>query len=135
MSLRSLAIIAGSAIALSLPAEALAATTTSSVNLRSGPGTTYGIVTTIPGGVGVGVGNCVPNWCQVNYAGYSGWVATLYLANAGQPGYAPPPAYPPPAYDYPPPPPVYPYYAPYYSYGPSFGFYFGGGGHPWHHHW
>ena len=39
MSLRSLAIVAGSAIALTLPAEALAAYTTGSVNLRTGPGT------------------------------------------------------------------------------------------------
>ena len=133
MSVRSLAIIVGSAAALTLPAEAYAAYTTSSVNLRTGPGTGYGIVTTIPGGVGVGVGSCVPSWCQVNYAGFSGWVATTYLANVGQPSYAPPPAYPPPAYAYPPPPPAYPYYTPYNYYGPSFGFYFGG--HPGHHHW
>jgi len=133
MSLRSLAIVAGSAIALTLPAEALAAYTTGSVNLRTGPGTGYGIVTTIPGGVGVGVGSCMPSWCQVNYAGFSGWVATTYLANVGQPTYAPPPAYGPPAYAYAPPPPVYPYDAPYYYGAPSFWFYFGG--HPWHHHW
>ncbi len=138
MSLKSRAIIAASVVALALPAEALAAYTTSSVNLRTGPGTGYGIVTTIPGGVGVGMGSCVPGWCQVNYAGYSGWVATVYLGDAGQPAYAPAPAYaPPPAYEPAPayayPPPAYPYYSPYY-YGPSFGFYFGGG-HPWHHHW
>jgi hypothetical protein len=132
MSLKSLAIIAGSAIALILPAEAFAAYTTGSVNLRTGPGTGYGIITTIPGGAAVGVGSCVPSWCQVNYAGFNGWVSTALLGDVGQPAYPPPPAYvPPPAYAYAPPP-VYPYYAPYY-YGPSFGFYFGG--HPWHHHW
>jgi SH3-like domain-containing protein len=127
MSHRVLAIAVCAAASLVLPAEALAAYTTTSVNLRAGPGTGYAPVATIPAGSPIGVGSCSPGWCQVSYAGLNGWVAAGYIA--GQPVYAPPPAYYPP----PPPPAYYPYYGPYF-YGPSFGFYFGGG-HGWHHHW
>jgi len=137
MGLRSFAFAGGMAVALALPVQALAAYTTGSVNLRSGPGTGYGIVTTLPGGVAVGVGSCVPGWCQASYSGLNGWIAAAYLGGVGQPAYVAPPVY---AYP-PPPPPAYPYYAPYYGGGyggyggyggPTFGFYFGGGH---HHHW
>jgi uncharacterized protein YraI len=128
MSLRSFAIAAGTAIALTLPVQALAAYTTGTVNLRSGPGTGYGVIVTIPAGAPVGVQSCVPSWCQVSYAGFNGWMSAAFLGNEGGPAYV----YPPDADAYPTAlPPPYPYYPPYSYGGPSFGFYFGG---PWHHH-
>lgn len=56
------------------------AITTANVNMRSGPGTRYGVRTSVPAGYHVGVGNCTRNWCQVNFSGYGGWISARYLA-------------------------------------------------------
>lgn len=134
MSLRSWALALLTAGAVGLPAAAEAARTTGSVNLRTGPGTMYQVVTTLPPGVLVSVNQCAGGWCSVNAAGVSGWISASYIGN-GYPryAYAPPPP-PPPRYYYAP---VYPrpyrYAYPYGYYGsPNYGFYFGfGGGHRW----
>lgn len=107
------------------------------VNLRNGPGTTYAIVTVIPGGSQVEVSGCRAGWCQVGFQGQDGFIIATAIAPPGGPGrpvgiggppsgygpppgyppaYGPPPGYPPPAAAYPPP----PYY---YGYGP---YYYGG---------
>jgi uncharacterized protein YraI len=72
------------------------------VNLRSGPGTSYAVVGTLPRGANIEVQDCNGAWCQVNYDGRLGYASQHYLeiANVGpaepaDSGYAyqPPPPY------------------------------------------
>jgi Bacterial SH3 domain len=142
MSSRSLARLVGTALALAIPAAAEAAYTTASVNLRSGPGTDYGVVITLPISAYVDVHYCQPSWCNVSSNGYNGWIAAEYVGGArpyypptyGYQTYAPPP--PPPVYIAPAPyvyPAPYAYSRPYfyghpYRPGPRYYFGFGYGG-------
>jgi hypothetical protein len=126
MSLRSLALAAG---ALLIAAPAYAAYTTGTVNLRTGPGTGYPVVATAAPGQWIGVRDCTPNWCHVNFSGVQGWMSANFIG-FDQDRYveeAPPP--PPPAYIEP-----YPYYQGYYPYAPApyLGFSFGYSN--YHHH-
>jgi len=73
-----------SGTALAVPGEA-----TGDVNMRTGPGTQYQRIATIPAGAPVEVLGC-PSWCQVVYAGRQGWVSSNYVAAASSRGYAPP---------------------------------------------
>jgi uncharacterized protein YraI len=99
------------------------------LNLRSGPGTGYRVIDTMPAGSYVDVLGCTGSWCQVQFAGVTGYASASYLGGGG---YAAAPVYAEP--------PIYsgPYYA-----GPAFGLGVGfwprwgwGGGwhHRWHHH-
>ena len=130
MFLRSLA-LAGAAIVAAVPAYA--AYTTGIVNIRTGPGTNYPVITAAAAGAHVSLGNCVGSWCRVNYGGVQGWMSSLYIAGNG-PRYV---ERAPTIYDDgPPPPPVfYPRYRS-YDYGPSFSFSIGNGN-PYrrHHRW
>ncbi len=95
------------------------------VNLRLGPGTNTAVLAKIPGGAAVDVTGCRGQWCQVTFAGKSGYVIATALGHGG-----PPPGYvPPPAVVYVAPPPYY--YGPYY--GPYGGW--GGGGCCWRGGW
>jgi uncharacterized protein YraI len=141
---RSLARLLGTALALAVPAGAEAAYTTASVNLRAGPGTDYGVVTTLPVSAYVDVRYCQSSWCSVTANGYSGWIAAQYVGGArpyypqtyAYQTYAPPP--PPPVYVAPGPyvyPAPYAYPRPYpyfyghpYRPGPRYYFGFGYGG-------
>src|SRR5215211_1316267 len=114
MSLRSLAIAGGLLVGLGITTVAQAAYTTGSVNVRSGPGTNYYVITTAPAGAWVNVASCVPGWCQVGYRGITGWMASSFIARSAAPRYYPPP--PPPVYYAPPPPPVVYYPRPYRPY-------------------
>lgn len=94
----------GAALALPAAANAYPATTTGNVNLRSGPGTYYSILYTIPYGATVEVYEC-SGWCRVAYGGYTGYVAASYLSTYRRPRYDPPryrpryePRYEPPRY-------------------------------------
>lgn len=49
------------------------------VNLRTGPGTGYARLVTIPAGARVQVLRC-PRWCEVVYAGRRGWASAGYIA-------------------------------------------------------
>lgn len=62
-------------------AEAQTARANTSVNLRSGPGTSYSVVTSIPSGSIVEILGCTAGyeWCGVNYAGTEGYAAGRYL--------------------------------------------------------
>lgn len=67
-----------------LPAAAfaqMAATTTTDLNLRAGPGPNYEILTTMPGNAEVSLGGCIEgsSWCEVNYGGETGWASSNYL--------------------------------------------------------
>jgi uncharacterized protein YraI len=71
-----------------VPVTGATARVTVQLNMRRGPGTSYGVVIAIPAGATVSVGQCVSSntWCQASYGRYSGWVAARYLqyaANAG----------------------------------------------------
>lgn len=126
------------AVALSMQSAAAApALATTNVNLRNGPGTTYTVITTIPGGSNVDVSGCNAGWCQVSFQGQNGFVIATSLDHGG--GGAPipvAPGAPPPGYIGPPvavaPPPYYYGYGPYYyGYGP----YYGWRGGYWHRRW
>jgi Bacterial SH3 domain len=102
-------------------AAAAPALAVNNVNLRQGPGTTYTVIMTIPGGSNVDVGDCNGQWCQVTFEGQNGYaIATSLDQGGGAPppgagaagpppaGYAGPPpagyaAAPPPGYAGPPP--------------------------------
>ncbi|HOA24092.1 MAG TPA: CAP domain-containing protein [Aggregatilineales bacterium] len=55
------------------------------LRLRSGPGTSYPVVGTVPRGVTVPVvgRNAAGNWLQVQYNGQSGWIAAWYATVNG----------------------------------------------------
>lgn len=60
---------------------ALAAVATSSVNVRTGPGTGYSIVDTLRPGETVAINGQSGGWCRVSKAGPDGWVSCAYLSN------------------------------------------------------
>ncbi len=56
--------------------------TTTDLNLRSGPATTYGILLTMPGGAiakEAGGGCPTSGWYKVTYSGVTGWASGSYL--------------------------------------------------------
>jgi uncharacterized protein YraI len=85
-------LMAGGLAALSLLATAGAAFAapayvTGNVNVRSGPGTGYGVVDTIRRGERVDVQQCRGSWCYVEKRGPDGWVSANYLERGGRPGW------------------------------------------------
>jgi hypothetical protein len=108
------------------------------VNLRAEANTTSAVVTKIPAGARLEVGDCNDGWCAVTYQGKSGFSIATALDTSGRPrrvlrrlpGVAPDDELmAPPTYLAPPPPPavVYapgPYYY-YYGPGPYWGPYYG----------
>jgi uncharacterized protein YraI len=130
MTLKTTLLAAASALVLSAGAASAApATAESPINMRAGPGPQYEVVATIPGGATVDVAGCTGSWCQVNYAGESGFAnrGSLALAEvapvAVAPGYAydDTPLYSDDYYDY--------------GYGPGFGVFVGPRHHRFHHGW
>lgn len=56
------------------------------VDVHSGPGMRFAIVTTVPAGAPLDVGVCGPRWCQVQFMGGNGFVeAPLLIAGAPPP--------------------------------------------------
>ena len=53
--------------------------TTGNLNMRSGAGSTYGILLTIPQGTTVTVQSLSGTWAKVSYGGKTGYVSTVYL--------------------------------------------------------
>ena len=74
-------VITAAALCLAAGSSALAApgVAKGSVNLRTGPGTNYARIATIPAGARVNVLRC-PRWCEVVYAGRKGWASAAYIA-------------------------------------------------------
>lgn len=66
------------------PAAAANGVTTSTVNMRIGPGTSYPIIVAIPAAQPVTIVGCVNGyaWCDVVWADRRGWVAAAYLYDA-----------------------------------------------------
>lgn len=79
MTISRFAVLA--ALPLLLPGAALAAAATASqqVNVRSGPATSYGVVGQLQAGQSVDVRQCEGSFCQVAFAGKTGWVSATYL--------------------------------------------------------
>src|SRR6188768_1380205 len=65
--------------ALPAAAQTAAGITNGDVNLREGPGTGYGVITTVPAGASVEVLSC-ESWCQLRYGDYTGWASGRYIA-------------------------------------------------------
>jgi uncharacterized protein YraI len=85
MTFGTIAAAAGVLLALSAAnAAAAPALATNNVNLRQGPGTTYTVIMTIPGGSNVDVGGCSGQWCQVTFQGQNGYaIATSFDQGGG----------------------------------------------------
>jgi hypothetical protein len=83
MNLRNYLIAGAAAVGLALPTTAGAQTiaqVTTDLNLRAGPGTNHGVITSMPRGAQVQVHQCPTSWCQVSYGGVTGWASHSYLA-------------------------------------------------------
>ena len=74
--------IATLAILFATSADASSGLATTNINLRTGPGTQYQSMGTIPNGVVIGVAGCTSGygWCRVNYRGLDGWASSRYIA-------------------------------------------------------
>lgn len=76
--------VAATALVVFLPAaQAAPGTVTSNVNVRSGPGTNYGVVDTVRRGQDVDVQQCQGSWCYISKPGPDGWVSSSYLSSGG----------------------------------------------------
>jgi len=70
-----------------IAALATEATATTALNVRSGPGTSFGVVDTLTPGEVVDVTECQPNgWCYIQHSGPDGWVSSSYLTAAPSAG-------------------------------------------------
>ena len=78
------AISAGAALAA--PGQAI-----SNVNVRSGPGTSYKVVSQLSAGEIVDIAHCQTGWCYVGRSGTDGWVSDAYLQHLSAPVIVPPP--------------------------------------------
>ena len=121
------------AILMTCGASAKPIAATRDTNLRKEPRTDSEILTLVPKGTKVDVGQCANGWCKVSWNGQDGYiiVQNLALASIRPPGvvareaygapepYPPAPAYGPPAYGPP------PYGPPAYGYAPYYGSYYG----------
>ena len=77
-------IAAGVGLAISASAAlAVEATAKSAVNVRSGPGTSFGKVDVLYAGEPVSITECRANWCHIQHPGPDGWVSARYLIAAG----------------------------------------------------
>jgi hypothetical protein len=90
-------------VSTSLAALAWPATVLTDLNMRSGPGTGYGVILILPRGVVIDVLGCQANWCEVTYANTVGYVSQTFIGPAEarpvvppspSPGLSPRPPYP-----------------------------------------
>lgn len=66
-------------------AFAAEAYTATDLNVRTGPGTQYDRIGTLPADSGVDVIDCEQGWCLVRGRGLRGWVSSNYLARGEEP--------------------------------------------------
>jgi len=77
----------------SAPTPGANATTTTDLNLRGGPGTTFQILAVMPGGSQLTVnGAAEAGFYPVSFGGLTGWAAVDFVATGGPPADLPPPA-------------------------------------------
>ncbi len=74
--------IIATALLAATSAQAANAITTANLNVRSGPGTSFDVLGTIPNGAPIDVIQCASNynWCDVAWAGRRGWASSNYIA-------------------------------------------------------
>ena len=70
----------GAAVVIFTGGAAMAAVAGTSVNVRSGPGTSYGVVDVLHAGEAVSIAKRSGGWCEIEHTGPDGWVACRYLA-------------------------------------------------------
>jgi hypothetical protein len=76
--------VAATAAVVFMPAAfAAPGVITSNVNVRSGPGTNFGVIDVAARGTQVDVQSCQGSWCYVVKPGPDGWVSASYLSAAG----------------------------------------------------
>lgn len=76
--------VAATAVVVFLPAAyAAPGVVTGNVNVRSGPGTNYGVVDVVARGQQVDVQQCQGSWCYIAKPGPDGWVSASFLSAAG----------------------------------------------------
>lgn len=75
-AMKSLGLAAGLLIGGTVATAAWPATVTADVNVRSGPGTKYRVVTSLPAGTRVDVASCGGSWCRIG----GGYVSARYLS-------------------------------------------------------
>lgn len=78
-------IMAGAVLAagMAFTTGALAAQATASVNVRSGPSTSYAVVDVLFPGETVDIRECRSSgWCYITHSGPDGWVSARYLTQA-----------------------------------------------------
>ncbi|MGA0532155.1 SH3 domain-containing protein [Hansschlegelia sp. KR7-227] len=75
----------GALLASTGAALAATATATADLNVRSGPGTNYAVVDTMPAGETVNVIGCSSGWCEISMGGGSGFASASYLDIGGGP--------------------------------------------------
>jgi len=83
MTMKLIALAAGALMVSAGAASAAPGRTTTDLHLRNGPGTGYGVITTMPEGARVNIRNCTGSWCRVNFRGTSGWAAANLLSGGG----------------------------------------------------
>ncbi|MGE4248657.1 MAG: SH3 domain-containing protein [Parvibaculaceae bacterium] len=72
-------------VAAASPAFAAEAYTATDLNVRTGPGTQYERIATLPPDTGVDVIDSENGWCLVRARGLRGWVSCNYLARGEEP--------------------------------------------------
>ena len=82
--MRTLIIVAGAALALSMPVQAQEpnAYPITNVNLRAGPGTEYPIIFTVATEAPITILGCLADytWCDTVFEDHRGWMSAVYLA-------------------------------------------------------
>ncbi|SFO47732.1 Uncharacterized conserved protein YraI [Mesorhizobium sp. NFR06] len=72
------ALVGLAAFCVSASAATVAHTSTS-LNVRSGPGAHYARIATLPAGQRVTLYHCEGSWCSIRAAGIHGWASASYL--------------------------------------------------------
>ena len=76
-------------LALTASAAAKPGIAVSTVNLRAEANTTSAVLTKIPGGARLEIGDCTEGWCAVTYKGQSGFAIATALDTSGRVARAP----------------------------------------------
>lgn len=95
MKIVSLSLLTGLALAGTLAsAAAQTAVSLDLANLRSGPGTGYAVITTVPQNAPLNVLRCRNSWCRVSWQGQTGYIAASLVGRTtgSFAAAAPPPA-------------------------------------------
>ncbi|WP_217573178.1 SH3 domain-containing protein [Mesorhizobium sp. GbtcB19] len=79
MFMALIAAFLGLAVFSTSASAATVAHTTTSLNVRSGPGAHFARIATLPAGQRVTLSHCEDGWCSIRAAGLHGWASASYL--------------------------------------------------------